>query len=507
MNAPKTIFGAAFTNAFDAELQQFLIRQDREEDLLFALWTPSRGARRLTALVNTILYPRQGDRQRHGNVSFNPQYFERACGEAIKAASGIAFLHSHPGPGWQGMSDDDVDAETKIAGATEALTELPLLGMTVGDDGTWSARMWRHQEGKLFTREWCEAVRSVGQRLRTDFADQIVPPPEFRELFKRTATVWGPANHRNMARLRIGIVGLGSVGSIVTEILARMGMTRFTLIDFDEVQPHNLDRLLGATLDDIGQLKISVAARQIRTSSTASSQTINEVPFSVAEQQGYEAALDCDVIFCCVDRPRARKILNHIAYAHLVPVIDGGIEVRFKQSEFTGVDWQLQTVAPTRPCLECIGAFTSDDASTEEAGMLDDPSYLRDLPADHRFKRNENVFAFSANLASLEILQFVELATGIGGIHNFGVQRYRYNVGHVECDIEKSCHDYCDVNSLVSQGDRFFYLYGRDLTAEAARTRQRNAYRQDTRTKLLKTICDFLERLAERLRRATYPAY
>lgn len=206
----------------DAELQQFLIRQDREEDLLFALWNPSRGAQRLTGLVHTILYPRKGDRQRHGNASFNPQYFERACSEAIKAECGIAFLHSHPGPGWQGMSEDDIEAETKVAGSTEALTELPLLGMTVGDDGTWSARMWRHSAGKRFTRSWCEAVRSVGQQLRTAFADEIIPPREFRELFKRTATVWGEANHRNIARLRIGIVGLGSVGSIVAETLARM---------------------------------------------------------------------------------------------------------------------------------------------------------------------------------------------------------------------------------------------------------------------------------------------
>lgn len=501
LNEPETVFAAAFTNAVDAELQQFLIREDREEDLLFALWTPSRGQARLTGMVHTLVYPREGDRQRHGNVSFNPQYFERACSEAMKAECGIAFLHSHPAPAWQGMSDDDIAAEMKIAGATAALTELPLLGMTVGDDGTWSARMWRHTTAKRFTRHWCEAVRSVGRELRVNFADEVLPPPEFRELFKRTMTVWGEANHKNMARLRIGVIGLGSVGSIIAEILARMGMTRFTLIDFDEVQPHNLDRLLGATLDDIGQLKTAIAARQIRIASTAASQVIDEVPFSVAEQPGYAAALDCDVIFCCVDRPRARRILNHIAYAHLIPVVDGGIEVRFKHGEFAGVDWQLQTVAPTRPCLECIGAFTSDDASTEEAGMLDDPSYLKGLPADHRFNRNENVFAFSANLASLEILQFVELTTGIGGIHDFGVQRYRYNVGHVECDIEKRCHVYCDMESLVAQGDRFFSLYGRDLTAEAARVRQREAYRQDRKTKLLKGLSGFFERLATRLRR------
>jgi len=245
------------------------------------------------------------------------------------------------------------------------------------------------------------------------------------------------------------------------------------LIDFDEVQEHNLDRLLGATTNDIGELKITVAARQIARSSTAARISTREVAHSVAEDEGYEAALDCDVIFSCVDRPRARKILNHFAYAHLIPVIDGGIDVRFRNGKFSGVDWQLQTVAPDKPCLECIGAFTSDDASTDEAGKLDDPSYMRGLPDDHRLKRNENVFPFSANLASLEVLQLIEFVTQVGGIGDFGIQRFRYNPGHLVYDVEKRCNEHCDINTPVVQGDRYFHLRGRDYTAERARKRQR----------------------------------
>jgi len=132
----------ALAGDLDTAMAQHLIRPDGEEDLLFALWTPSAGASRLTALVHTPLFPREGERQRHGNVSFNPEYFERVASEAVAEGCGIAFLHSHPGPGWQGMSPDDVRAELRMAGAAAALTDLPLLGMTVGNDGTWSARMW-----------------------------------------------------------------------------------------------------------------------------------------------------------------------------------------------------------------------------------------------------------------------------------------------------------------------------------------------------------------------------
>lgn len=463
----------AISEGLNMSLSEFLIRKDGQEDLVFALWTPSQGKIRLTALIHTVLFPIAGERQVHGNVSFNPSYFERVCSVALKNACGIAFLHSHPFPGWQHMSDDDVAAEQKMAGAVYALTNLPLLGMTIGSDGTWSARMWKHVESRQFERIWCNSVRVAGTALNVCFNDAQVPKPAYREHYRRTVTVWGKENHENLARLRIGIVGLGSVGCIVAESLARMGMGKFTLIDFDEIQSHNLDRLLGATEDDLGKLKIDIAERQIRKSATSQIVEVNVTAHSIAEEEGYRTALDCDVIFSCVDRPRARHILNHFAYSHLIPVIDGGIEVRFnKRAEFSGVDWQLQTVAPGRPCLECIGTYNTTDVNLEETGKLDDPSYMKGLPANHKLKNNENVFPFSANLASLEILQLVALVTGVGGINNFGVQRYRYLPGNIDTDVERSCRAECECTKLEGQGDRYYHLMGRDLAAEAARTRQ-----------------------------------
>lgn len=466
-----TTFSVAIAEAVDAELRQHLIREDAQEDLCFALWIPSDGATRRTALLHTPVFPSANDRHVHGNASFEPRYFERAVALAASAGCGLAFLHSHPAPGWQGMSHDDIVAEqVKLAGATAAMTGLPLVGMTTGSDGSWSARFWHRTGRKRYDLSWCESVRTAGIGHRVTFCDALVRRPDFRETFRRTVTVWGDANHRNLARLRIGIVGLGSVGSIVAETLARMGLQRFVLIDFDDVRAHNLDRLLYATEADIGRLKVDVAAERMRAVATAAEIDVSTSPYSVVEQAGYRAALDCDVLFSCVDRPRARHVLNHFAYAHLIPVIDGGIEVRFKRGQFSGVDWQLQTVAPGRPCLECLGAYNPDDVSVEAAGLLDDPSYLKGLPDDHRYKRNENVFPFSANLASLEVLQFVALTTGIARMPNVGVQRYRYVPGILETATDRACEPTCETMKLLAQGDRYFTLAGDDVGAERTRT-------------------------------------
>ena len=463
-------YSVAMAESIDRVLRAHLIRQDGDEDLTFALWSPSLGAERLTALLHTVVFPGEGDRQVHGNVSFNQQYFERVCRLALAEDLGIAFLHSHPYPGWQGMSWDDVVAERRLAGSAGALTGLPLAGLTIGSDGAWSARFWEHEGGRSHKRNWCALVRVVGSRLGVTYADEVLRRPTFQDTFRRSVTVWGPEAHADLARLRVGIVGLGSVGALVAETLARMGLMRFALIDFDHVEPHNLDRLVTATAADIGRLKVDVARDRILSVGTAESVDVRGVPFSVVEEAGYRAALDCDVLFCCVDRPRARHVLNHMAYGHLIPVIDGGIAVRFKQQRFSGVDWQVQTVGPGRPCLECLESYDQADVSTEAAGMLDDPSYLKGLPADHRFKRNENVFPFSANLASLEVLHLIALVTGAGGVTDFGVQRYRYQPGVLEQLPTQQCKSHCDQDKLIGQGDRHFTLVGRDLAAERLRT-------------------------------------
>ena len=63
--------------------------------------------------------------------------------------------------------------------------------------------------------------------------------------------------------MRVGIVGIGSVGSIVAETMARIGVGRVTLIDPDKVETHNLDRLLYGTLGDVGEEKVQLAKEQM----------------------------------------------------------------------------------------------------------------------------------------------------------------------------------------------------------------------------------------------------
>lgn len=459
---------AAMASGLAQELHDVLVRNDGQEDLTFALWHPSEGRTRRTALLFRRVPPEPGDRQIHGNVSFNQIYLQRALSEALRHGAGLAFLHSHPFPGYQFMSDDDVVAETRIARAACALTGHPLIGLTTGSDGSWSARTWvADEEQPTPIMSWLPEVRVVGEALRACRSPAAHPPERREEMLVRTVSAWGDKAQAALERIRVGVVGLGSVGSMVAESLARMGLGRITLIDFDWVELKNLDRLVAATEADIGRLKTEVTEARIRAVTTASALELHSVPEKISHPDAYRAALDCDVLFSCVDRPHPRHVLNFIAYSHLIPVVDGGILVRLRNGRFTGADWQVQTVAPGRACLRCLGAYDENAVVLDQGGLLDDPSYMAGLDPESPLHRRENVFPFSANLASLEVFQLIALVTGIGGLSDLGVQRFRYYPGIMDQQMDRVCREGCELKQLTATGDHHFSLMDATTTAGA----------------------------------------
>jgi len=446
---------AALTEALHGEARHHLLRADKQEDLCFAIWHPSQGRSRTTALVQRLILPRQGERRVHGNASFEPQYFERALAEAAAAGGGLALMHSHPhGCSWQGMSEDDIAAEQGHAAATLGATRFPFVGLTLAGDGAWSARFWERTAPRTYPVAWCGTVRIVGQRLSVSFFDELAPPPVSTDEQVRTVSAWGERAQADLARLKIGIVGAGSVGGIIGESLARTGFEDVQVIDFDHIEKHNLDRLQYATRADVGELKVPVLGQHLNARATAAIFRYDPVVAAVFENEGYRAALDCDVLFSCVDRPWGRHVLNLIAYAHLIPVIDGGIAVRTNRlGKLVAADWRAHTATIGRPCLCCLGQYDTGHVQVERDGYLDDPEYIKGLPKDHPLKTRQNVYAFSQSCASLQMLQMLALTLAPLDQPNPGSQLYHFVGSFMEPPSFGTCHDACLFPQLVAQGD------------------------------------------------------
>jgi hypothetical protein len=450
-------FAVALTEALHGPAEQHLLRRDSQEDLCFALYHPTIGKNRWTAILADLILPEEGERDVNGNAAFHSEYIRRALKIAAARGAGLALLHSHPlGRGWQGMSPDDIRAESGHAAVTFAETSLPLVGLTLAGDGAWSARVWWKVKRGDYERRDCSLVRTVGHAMRCSFNRSALAPVNPKQL--RTVSFWGEEAQRAFAALHVAIVGLGSVGSIVAETLARMGARHLTLIDPDVVELHNLDRTVGATSKDVGVLKVQVAARHVQAVATARRITIRSAPASVASSAGLKALYDCDVAFSCVDRPLARHTLNGAAYRNLMPVVDGGILVRLDSTsgEFQGANWSVHTAGPERPCLLCRGAYDLESVSLEQTGLLDDPHYIQGLPDSSSLKRRENIFPLSASVASFEVLQLIAMVSALMNLPDLGQQRYSYYPGVVRLEPLELCKADCPFPSLTAIGSTAF---------------------------------------------------
>jgi len=462
---------AAMTGEAESRFVAHLLRPDGQEDLCFAIWMPSTGRDRLTAILKRPVLPGPCDRQVHGNASFEATYALRAVREAAAAGGGLAFIHSHPdGGGWQSLNDTDRVAEARIANLAREVTELPLVGLTLAGDRSWSGRFWSGA-GRLASPAPVESVRVIGDVLSVTFNERLIPSPEVQLKQDRTVHTWGVKTQASMARLRVAVAGTGSVGMVVADVLARTGVERVGIFDFDTVEVVNLDRLRGASPLDaaLKRPKVHVARRLLAEGSTAGFHDHEIRELSICEPEGVSRLLDYDMIFSCVDRPWPRHVLNTVAYADLIPVIDGGLSA-FRNADDTlrNAYWRSSIARPGRPCLACLRQYDPAMVQIERDGSLDDPSYIANLPPGSPLRRRENVAALSASVSAAMLEQFVSYVARPSGFGDPGPLRFSLRDHTVERE-PTVCDSGCLHQASVGSGDARLDPSSRHLAAERAR--------------------------------------
>lgn len=85
-----------------------------------------------------------------------------------------------------------------------------------------------------------------------------------RERFSRTKMLIGEKALEKIIDSHVIVFGLGGVGGGVIEALARAGVGKLTLVDFDSVSESNINRQLIADISTVGTLKTDAARARIK---------------------------------------------------------------------------------------------------------------------------------------------------------------------------------------------------------------------------------------------------
>ncbi|MFE9633196.1 HesA/MoeB/ThiF family protein [Streptomyces sp. NPDC006463] len=161
-------------------------------------------------------------------------------------------------------------------------------------------------------------------------------------LFARTGGLLSPA----LADSHVLLVGVGSVGSYLAEVLVRSGVGRLTLVDPDRVEPANLGRSMFGTRD-IGRNKAKATARRLKRVNRRLKVTVLKREVAALDNHTWQQRIaDAQLVIAATDDNHAQERLNHLAYFVGRPALFVGLYEGASGGE-------VVFTTPGSPCWSC----------------------------------------------------------------------------------------------------------------------------------------------------------
>ena len=130
--------------------------------------------------------------------------------------------------------------------------------------------------------------------------------PSREELYKALTERHGAELQARFSAATVAVCGLGGLGSHIAAALARAGVGRLILIDFDRVDVTNLHRQQYRA-DQIGRYKTEALAEELRSAAPYVELEIRTV--RVTEENALPLLREADVICEAFDRPESKAML------------------------------------------------------------------------------------------------------------------------------------------------------------------------------------------------------
>jgi hypothetical protein len=145
------------------------------------------------------------------------------------------------------------------------------------------------------------------------------PVPAYEDLFTRNIGFVDENEQALLRTARIAVCGVGGMGGVVAQLLARSGVGGLTILDKDAFEPSNNNRQVYSNRESWGQSKVEVTAQQLRL--------INpELDLRIEDHFGadnVDRVLDrCDVVINGMDELPACLRLWRAARRHGIAVVD-----------------------------------------------------------------------------------------------------------------------------------------------------------------------------------------
>lgn len=175
---------------------------------------------------------------------------------------------------------------------------------------------------------------------------------------------------QSFSEKKVAIIGCGSVGSQISNMLGKAGVGELTLIDFDSLSPDNIYRhhLGGGELnykpDEKSGIVSSfskVSALKLRIEQSLPYIKVNSIPKKFNEVVSFNNVKNCDVVIVAVGSPSVNLELNNLLKRHNYKY------AVFCWSEAAGIGGHAIAVDLHCSCYECL--YTKDNQLNAQSDL------------------------------------------------------------------------------------------------------------------------------------------
>lgn len=327
------------------------------------------------------------------------------------AEQGLVYLavHNHPGSGAARFSRHDLESHERGYPALLDITEMPVGALVFTEDAVAGSIWLRHgREIEL------DRTVVVGSNLVTLTAEPGDFSPKIDPRFDRQVRLYKEEGQARLVALKVGVIGVGGVGSMIVEQLSRLGVGELILVDPDVVDESNLPRIVDSAETDMGIPKVTVAARVSQQAYPAIK--LLALHADITSLDVALAVKDVDILFLAADSFQARNVFNALCYQYLIPGFQVGSKARGDVSGDT-ISELYSVVRPVLPfpsggCLKCAGMIPPDRL-TNESLPSEERRKQRYIDADEEDESAPSVMPLNGIGASMAVQMALLMVQGM----------------------------------------------------------------------------------------------
>ena len=298
---------------------------------------------------------------RYGYRALTPTFIHREILRCRDSHLAYLAIHNHGSDRHVNFSTVDLESHERGYPALRDIGRGIPVGALVYGRRSVAADVWLPDGTRRSLGTYCVIGHDI-----TRLYSQPCQERESTTEHDRQVRMFGASGQEILQASKVAVIGLGGIGSLVAEYLARLGVGNLVLIDPEEIESSNLSRVVGATRVDVetSQLKTQIAVRHAREMATHA--TLHPVTGDVSHRSVAQILRNCDFIFLAADSMRARLVVNALAHQYLIPTIQMGVKIRPGESgDLEDAMCAVRHIRPGNGCLWCNGLINPTQLAIE----------------------------------------------------------------------------------------------------------------------------------------------